>query len=287
MSPIGKVFTVLNLIGAGVFLGFAGSYLQTQHNWKAKHTTLESTSKTTIEQKDAQITALTNERSSFESASNTAQTQLNAARTEIARLTDDNKRLTEDNRGKDVVIAGMRNDLTALAGEVKAVNERGDAHARDVAKFLAEKNDAVNERVAAVIKKEELERTKAALEATIAKLTTENADLQKQGSELGLLVKVAEEAGFLRSMAAPPLSGEVVNVANNLVTIAIRSNESNIDIGDYIQKGKWTFGIFHDGTYKGEAVAQQYDASTNAVLCRLELVKGQVKVGDRAQTKFY
>ena len=34
MSPIGRVFIVLNLILAGTFVGFSGTHLQKQFNWK-------------------------------------------------------------------------------------------------------------------------------------------------------------------------------------------------------------------------------------------------------------
>ena len=36
MSPIGRVFIVLNLLLAGTFVGFAGTYLQRQDNWRDK-----------------------------------------------------------------------------------------------------------------------------------------------------------------------------------------------------------------------------------------------------------
>ena len=36
MSPIGRVFIVLNLLLAGTFVGFSGTYLQKQHNYKDK-----------------------------------------------------------------------------------------------------------------------------------------------------------------------------------------------------------------------------------------------------------
>ena len=133
---------------------------------------------------------------------------------------------------------------------------------------------------------EELDRVKAAQEATIAKLTMDNGSLSKERNELGLLVKVAESYGFLRSMAAPNLTGEITNVSNNrLCTVAIRGNEGNVDIADQIAKGKWSFAIYDATGYKGEAVARSYDASVNSVLCDIVLVKGEVKQGDQAKTK--
>ena len=37
MSPIGRVFIVLNLLLAGTFVGFAGTYLQQANHWKDLH----------------------------------------------------------------------------------------------------------------------------------------------------------------------------------------------------------------------------------------------------------
>ena len=110
--------------------------------------------------------------------------------------------------------------------------------------------------------------------------------LSKERNELGLLVKVAESYGFLRSMAAPNLTGEITDVSNNrLCTVAIRGNEGNVDIADQIAKGKWSFAIYDASGYKGEAVARSYDASLNMVMCDIVLVKGEVKRGDSAKTK--
>ena len=44
MSPIGRVFLVLNLGLAGGFVAFAGTYLQRADHWRDKFATLEAKS---------------------------------------------------------------------------------------------------------------------------------------------------------------------------------------------------------------------------------------------------
>lgn len=286
MSPIGKVFIVLNLIGAGVFLGFTGTYLQKQHTWKQIAETKSAAYEQKIKDMTAENDRLSKERNDFDLLKTAQQTRADELSNQLRKSEDDKKRLIEDNRSLQVSVASIQNDQKSIRDELKAVSERADAAAKDAAKFLDEKNTAVNERVAAVNAKEELERVKAAQEATIAKLTMDNDSLGKERNELGLLVKVAEQYGFLRSMAAPNLTGEITEVANNrLCTVAIRSNEGNVDIADQIAKGKWSFAIYDATGYKGEAVASSYEPSLNAVLCNIVLVKGEVKKGDKAATK--
>lgn len=288
MSPIGKVFIVLNLIGAGVFVGFTGSYLQKQDNFKQKFEQSEADRIKSNREKDAQIVELGQERNKFENAKTSAETLLGEAKNDVLKLQDENKRLTEDIRSQGVALASIMNDMKAMRDEDKAQSDRADAMARENAKYLAEKNDAVNERVAAVIAKEELLRTKAALEATIAKLEDDKRSLSKDNSELNLLVKAAEQNGFLVAMAAPALAGQVTVVSNNLCTIQISENTGGVDIQDQISKGNWSFAIYDDKAgYKGEAVAKEYNAEANAVFCTIRLVKGTIQPGDKAKTKLF
>lgn len=286
MSPIGKVFIVLNLIGAGVFLGFTGTYLQKQHNWKQQYETQKASTDAQIAELKREKEVLSKERNDFDLLKTAQQTRADELSNQLRKSEDDKKRLIEDNRSLQVSVASIQNDQKSIRDELKAVSERADAAAKDAAKFLDEKNTAVNDRVAAVNAKEALERVKAAQDASIAKLTMDVEALGKERNELGLLVKVAEQYGFLRGMAAPNLTGEITDVSNNrLCTVAIRSNEGNVDIADQIAKGKWSFAIYDGKDYKGEAVATSYEPSLNAVFCNIVLVKGEVKKGDKAATK--
>lgn len=286
MSPIGKVFIVLNLIGAGVFLGFSGTYLQKQSSWKERHQKDTAAFEQKIKEQGQELEKLSKERNDFDILKTAAQTRADELSNQLRKSEDDKKRLVEDIRNYGVAVASIQSDTKSIRDELKAVSERADAATQAAAKYLDEKNTAVNERVAAVIQKEELDRVKAANEATIAKLTMDNGSLSKERNELGLLVKVAESYGFLRSMAAPNLTGEITNVSNNrLCTVAIRSNEGNVDIADQIAKGSWSFAIYDATGYKGEAKARSYEASLNMVTCDIVLVKGEVKVGDSAKTK--
>ena len=285
MSPIGQVFIVLNLIGAGVFLGFSGSYLQKQQNFKTLYEQRVSDSDAKIKTLEAQIDDLGKERNKFESAKSSAEAQLGEAKNENAKLIDDNKRLLEENRAQGISLSSLQSDVAKIGQEIKTVNERADAAAAASIAHLQEKNTAVNERVEAIRAKDQLLEVKKALEASIAKLTDDNKNLDRERSELGLLVKVAQDMGFIREMAAPDLTGEVTNVSDRLCTIAIRGNDGKVDIADQIQKGKWGFAIYDASGYKGEAVAKEYDASANAVFCNIVLVKGTITPGDKARTK--
>lgn len=285
MSPIGRVFIVLNLLLAGGFVVFAGTNLQGQHKYKS-----ELLEERDARKKDNETAAQTQARleaeaRQFENAKTTNENQLAAANNENARLADENKRL----HGQ---VGSMEGDIKQLLTQqnagITAANAAFDqakaAYAMSQTDSQA-KDEAVRAKDAAEAENRTLKTTIASLQGDIEGRDLQLAKVTKDNSELNLLVKTAEVNGFLTSMAAPNLAGTVTNAAGNLCTIAITDNVGNVDVGDMLSKKSFSFAIYDASGYKGEAIVQKFEPSENAVLCRLNLVKGDIKVGDKASTK--
>ncbi|MFY9343508.1 MAG: hypothetical protein WAT39_13510 [Planctomycetota bacterium] len=285
MSPIGRVFIVLNLALAGGFIVFSGTHLQKQHNYKSALQKEQTDRAAEKKASDEQIAKLESERNQFENAKTANETQLGEARNANARLTDDNKKLA-------LQLASMEGDMKQLLSTAQAANTEMKAafatakQAYDTA--IADqkvKDEAVNARVAAEAENRQLKTTIAEMTDTVAKRDAAIAQLDSDKKGLELLVKVAETNGFVRAMAAPNLAGMVTNASGRLCTIQITDNPGNIDIKEAIERGKWGFAIYDASGYKGEAIAERYEASANAVLCKTFPVKGEIKVNDKAATK--
>lgn len=285
MSPIGRVFIVLNLVFAGGFVAFAGTHLQKQHNYKSKFEAAEKAAAEMAKLKDEQISKLETERNQFENAKTANETQLGEAKNRNAQLTDENKQLAQQ-------LASMEGDMKQLVSAAQSANtEMKSAFAQAKAAYdmaIADqkvKDEAVNAKNAALAENRTLNTTITELKSTIEARDASIAALSSEKSSLQLLVKVAEANGFTRAMAAPNLAGTVITATGNLCTIQINDNPGNINIKEQIELGKWGFAIYDASGYKAEAIATKFEESSNAVLCKVIPVKGEVKEGDKAATK--
>jgi hypothetical protein len=287
MSPIGRVFIVLNLVLAGGFAYVSGTYLQKQDNYKKQ---LESANKAHAEKTkvfEAQIGQLEQERNTFENAKTANETALLATKNDLAQVNDENKRLHGDIGNLQGDVKKLLSSAEAANTEAKAAFDRAKA-AYDMA--LADqktRDEAVNAKNNAEAENRTLKTTVATLEETVKNKDLNIASLEKDRSELNLLVSVAVANGFSPAMAAPNLTGLVTSASGRLCTIQITDNPGKVDIADQIAKRPFNFAIHDASGYKAEAVATKYEPSANAVLCNIFLVKDgiTIKEGDKAATK--
>ena len=286
MSPIGRVFIVLNLLLAGAFVGFSGTYLQKQHNYKDQLQVAKEKSDKEIADLKSANTRLEDERNKLEVAKTARETLLDSTNVRLAQTDDENKRLTGQ-------LASMEGDMKRLLSMAEASNTQSKA-AVDQANAAYQmaiadqkvKDDAVRAKDAAEAENRSLKGTITALQGTVSEKDLAIAGLNKEINEQRLLVSVAQQNGFVPGLAAPTLSGTVSHVANGrLCTISITENPGNVDIQDQINKRSFSFAIYDASGYKGEAVVTAYHPKDNAVTCNLMLVKGAIKEGDKASTK--
>ena len=287
MSPVGRVFIVLNLVLAGGFAYVSGTYLQKQDNYKQKFERSEKAKADLEKAKDLQIAQLEQERNAFETAKAANEQSLLATKTQLAQTNDENKGLHNQLSSLEANFAKLVSIAEAGNTESKAAFERAKQAYDQAIADQKTKDEAVNAKNVAEAENRTLKTEIANYVETVKNKDLNIASLEKDKSELNLLVSVAVANGFSPAMAAPNLTGLVTAANGRLCTIQITDNPGKVDIADQISKRPFNFAI-HDATgYKGEAVATKYEASANAVLCNLFLVKDgmAIKEGDRAATK--
>ena len=285
MSPIGRVFIVLNCVLAGAFVGFSGSYLQKQHNYKEQLNVAKAAHKADQETWTTEKTRLESERAQFELAKSTTETKLGERDVQLASIQDENKQLQQQLASMEGDLKGLRSTAEAANSQSKAAMDQALAAFKRSEEFQTTKDEAVRAKDAAEAENRTLKGTIAARDATVSEKDLAIADLNKEKNELNLLVSVAQQNGFVPGLAAPTLNGTVSHVANNLCTISITDNPGKVDIQDQISKRSFSFAIYDASGYKGEAVVTAYHAKDNAVTCNLMLQKGTIKEGDKASTK--
>ena len=287
MSPIGRVFIVLNLFLAGGFAVMAGQLLNKQANYKQMLADEMDLHEKDVAEKDAKISDLVAEKGNIDVAKTTLEQQLDAARNTVAKLQDDNKRLSE-------LTSSQSADLKKAVSLQEAANTSAQAafaqakEAYDASiKAQAVRDDAVRAKDAAVAENSNFRNDIAALNETISRKDQEILGLRRDNSEKGLLIAAAKVRGFSEAMAAPSLSGTVTNASGRLCTISISANPGNVDIQDQINRRPFSFAIFDDSGYKAEAVATSYVESANAVMCTIRVRNGgaTIRTGDKASTQ--
>jgi len=287
MSPIGRVFIVLNLALAAGFAVTGGQLLQNQHNYKSLLQAEKDARAADAEAAQTTISQLEQERTKFEVASSNYDRELTAARLQIAREQDDNKRLsqlTSDQAAELKKAVALQEAANTDAKAAFAASQ--EAYKSSIA-AIAARDEAVRAKDEAQGENRDLKNTIASLNGTIGEKDQQIAALERDNSENKLLIAAAEANGFIRSMAAPSLAGTVTNASGRLCTIAVGENPGNVDIQSVIDRMPFSFAIYDDSGYKCDAIATKYEESAKAVLCTLRFTKGEVviKTGDKASTK--
>ena len=283
MSPIGRVFIVLNLILAGTFVGFAGTYLQRAADYRKNFNDEVKAHETTRNSLQAQLANKVNELA-------TAKRQLAYSETNRESLKSQLDAAKQENVEYDRRLTKVQTDLATLAQhhatiatQIKVANQNaGQAMARAI-KAEADKDTAVAAETAAQKEIQRLNFTIRNKDTEIAKLNGTNKDLDQTRREQEVLLDLVRiKAPGIFATLQPSVSGRVefVGVSGKLVTIAVNAG------GEFLKPGH-RFAIYNrtDG-YLGEALVTEWDGSKFAFATLNAPAEGarKVRVGDMAST---
>jgi hypothetical protein len=287
MSPIGRVFIVLNLILASGFVFTGGQLLQNQHKYKELLNEEKEARDADNKASKSEIAALEVERNKFDNSSNSFQQLAEQRKLALDRANDDNLRLGKLTSSQ---AADLKKSVTlqeaANTNAQSAFETAQKAYDSSIAAIGA-RDEAINAKNSAEGENRNLKNEIAGLNETVGKKDLRIAALDRDNQEQKLLVAAAQANGFINAMAAPDLAGTVTNASGRLCTIAIVGNPGNVDIQSVISRMPFRFAIYDDNGFKAEAVATKYEASAKAVLCKVMFTNGQatIRTGDKASTK--
>jgi hypothetical protein len=284
MSPIAKLFTILNVILAGVFLGFAAHALSTETNFK---TQLEAEKTEHKKDKDAlgsDKSKLAAEKAELEKARDAMQSERDAATAEIGRLKGqvaDQDRSNNEMRGSVDKISKSIDQLVADNKQLNDSRDKATQAQRDAEKA---REEAITARAAAEAKSGDLDTKLHTSDNKIADLEKANVALKKDlDSANTSLASLSDYTGVKLSdfVSVPLIEGKVLDVAMQVEPGLISINKGE---DDGVKRG-FTFEIFDGKTYKGQArVEYVHKGSCSALLIRP--VAGQkIKQGDSASTR--
>ena len=279
MSPIGRTFIVLNLVLAGAFVGFAGTFLQKQHNWKEEHSKLNEEYTTAQATWDTDRERLSSTNEELRASLDSVEQNLQARDRELANEKDEVKRLRDENGSLAASFASLNSFAEASRQTLAEMTSQSQAAYQASIDAQSARDAAISEKDDAVAENGQLKNQIASLQEQGRNKDMQLASLEQNGREKDLLLDVARAKGFVDRMAVPMLAGTVSMVTGNLCTLMITDNPSNAEI-----KPGYTFAVYDQGGYKAEARVTKVDSDKGAAFCTFEIKNGDVKVGDKAST---
>ncbi len=283
MSAIGRIFLILNLILAAVFLGFAANQLSQNTNvtasLAAERQAHESTKTTTGEQ----ISTLT--------------TQVNQLRTDMSALRDDHnqeqalaKRNGLELNEEKAANAQLRGEITGIKESLAGYNSTIASLTSQKDRLVTEKTEAFAGRDAAVSEKGKADAARRtaeeALQSAKGKITDLEVsvnDAKKDASALDTELKALYVVTNHPRIGTPQplIEGAVVIVNNSIAPGLIAINKGS---NDQVKRG-YVFDVFQGTTYKGRAKVETVHDNTCSAVMIMPAPGTSVAQGDRVTTQ--
>lgn len=283
MSPIGRIFIVINFALALAFLGWASAALAQSQDYKVQFLGLQDEHEAVVTEKDRIIAQ---ERSDRQSVASDLDQLRSTHQTTEASLTQSQNEL-EKARGDLNQLKSSYETMAQTLGEYDDRNkELTDSLERLKDQLIAAndaKNEAINARNELETVKNDLERGIDEKENAIAQLEEDLQAAKDSIQEQDTLITTAETVfgtKLATLMAQPHIDGAVLQVTSDLQPGLVSINRGS---ADNVRRG-FTFEIYSGGQYKGRV--RVVDVQDNMCTAVVEKVfEGRaIEQGDSATT---
>lgn len=263
MSPIGKVFIVLNLALAAMFVGGAAALINTGQDYRRE-----------AERLDGELTAANSAHVTEVSGLNS---RLNQVTGEKDRLADAKTNLEGDKTALEAELkteqeqnADLRERLTSIdgkLGDLESTNRQQETRIADLSgenrTLRGERDTALDERDAAFAERTEAVTNADSLtrerdELTIA-LGGANETISTKEAQLAQIVKLYK-IDLSNISAQPDINGRVTSVDANHGTLVVVINRGT---NDGVMAGH-TFDVYNGGVYKGQIYIETVNSNQAA-----------------------
>jgi hypothetical protein len=285
MSPIGKIFIVVNLALAAAFLGWASNVVATSQDWKTKHDAVQEQMKNETEKLEGELSDLRTQLAAVTEDKDRAAQDRDDAKNRADRAERERDDQREENQQ-------MRGDLTKLQSALDTYNqhlESSDARIERATDQSLEaeraKNEALQKMRDAEIALRDAEEAARSAEAKAESLSQDLAAAHSQlSNKEALITAYVEKTGIAPGelVAQPDIEGAVVSVrldpAPGLVAIN-RGSEDGVKLGT-------TFDVFNGRIYKGRVrVEIVHPTWSSAILIQEGAPGSSIASGDSVATR--
>ena len=284
MSPIGRIFIVLNLILSAAFLGWASNALATVEDYKGQLEQASTDHAAALKEKDDEISALNVANNDLSEAQRRFRTERDSAQGNADSL---QTQLDEEKRRNDKLEANLAEiqatlgdynaTITQLSGEKDRAIER--AHEAE-----NERDDAVTSSQAAEMAKRDAEEAAQQAQTRIADLEVERTRLTDDVASLNTRLQVlVDQTGVDVSeiMVQPQIEGAVLDVRMDLAPGLVMLN---VGASHDVKRG-YTFEIYRGGQYKGQVRVENVQDNISSAIITRSVPGTSIAQGDRAATQ--
>ncbi|MAW61254.1 MAG: hypothetical protein CMJ94_10515 [Planctomycetes bacterium] len=283
MSPIGKVFTVINLALAALFVGSAAALINTGQEYRTQleaktqqYDELVTTSAATEATLTAEKNAITAEKDRFASEKASLESQKAALEDELNTEREQN--------------ADLRERLTSIdgkLGDLEGTNRQQLAQINDLTEnannLRTERDDALDARDEAESARADAERNATAFERERDELQIAlgraNEEIQSKEAVLAAVASTYKiDLNNLNDQ--PELAGRVTAVDGSHGTTVV---VINLGKNDGVKPGH-TFDVYAGGVYKGKIYVETVNASQSAATIQMA-GQGEIAAGDAVVTR--
>lgn len=277
MSPIGRIFVVLNLILSAAFFGWAYNALSTTDNYKKQLDEAKTAHAAELAKKDEEISKLTvdlngatEQQRQFHSERDQKTAEADGLRRELDELKSRHDGLQASLKKIEATLGDYNNTIAQLGQQKDAAVEKAHEAQR-------ERDSAVAEKDAAELASRDAQEAQKNAETRIADLERERGDLMEKISDLDTrMAKLVEMTGAEVPFAAPKIEGYVLEVNRDLKLVVINKGAK-----DQVKPG-YTFSIYRGSQYKGQVrINSVQDGLASGII---EAEKSPITKGDSAAT---
>lgn len=286
MSPIGRIFVVLNIVLAAVIFGVTASFLAKNDNYRYRLEEATRDFDKTKAELEAERTEIADARDAAERLRDQTITEKNQLDTQKKALEDEIASLNTQKQQLQASVDQYNEKLSNLTASVETISSSADnANEARVAAIEArtQAEQSASEAIAAKADAEDRANSLMAdLEDVRRQLTAARNELQQSETTVATLLDLSGLTLADVGRTAPPIDGAITNVAESENQTIVQINRGS---NDQVKNG-YTFHIFNTATgeYKGEAVVEYTHSSTCTAVVTLKDASTTIMQGDRVAT---
>jgi hypothetical protein len=287
MSLLGKIFVVINLILALVFLGVTSALHYSQNDWRLAAETNHQRYQKVVEAKNAEIAA-------HKGTIETLQRSNDSLTAQNTTLRDNIKQREDTLTAKGEEFNKARSDLEALQSTNKSLidaNTAKDSEIKDVRASLdrvtGEMNVALGNKETAESQVARLVQQKAALEKDLGEVRKSYSDTKQQLLDMNLAMEELQRQGIpvdtllVNHRPLPPINGKVAGVKSDvqpaLVLITVGKD-------DKVEKG-YPFTVYRGAEFIAKVIVEKVNADSAGCRVLFNAPGKTIKAGDDVATR--
>ncbi len=283
MSTAGKLFTVINLVLAALFVGSAASLIGTSDEFRSKYEAEQTAHAQTQSELEAQVAALSSEVQTQSGLAQSANTQLSAEKAKVTALDND----VQDARRRN---ADLSESVAGIEGKLSDLESTNRQHANRIAELEGENRslreerdsalDARDEALAAATAAGEAQRSAEGLAAQLRKeLAFANDRGDEAEAKLASVVRMSGIDPAAVEGIQPEMEGVVLSATYDQAPALI---QINLGQNAKVLRG-YSFDVYNGQSYKGKIKVEIVRA--NSSTCTVSLAgDAKIQAGDRIAT---